>query len=198
MKQLPYIAVIVLLFIVLLQNRSCDKKGDVIVEKRDTVVVYKHIVDTIPGKPVLIKTKIDTSVWMKKSEYKPDTSYVGLLSQYKKLGNAHFSTNVYRTPFQIADFGYVAVTDSISGNKLISSTLETSLVIPTEIITIEKTLPPKNQLYVGTTLTGSKVQPISGVYGGMMLKTKKDKLYGLSVGYTGQVQLGVSLYWKIK
>jgi hypothetical protein len=201
---LPYIALVIMVVIILIQNQGCfDPKNtlaqDTIV-KYDTLIVYKYITDTVPGKPVYIKTKVDTSVWIKRDELKPDTTYFGLLSQYKKLGNNHFSTNFFKTEFPIADYGTITVSDSIRENKLIHSELITNLNIPTTTITVEKEIPqvPKRQLFVGTTLTGNQINPISGVYGGLQLKTKNDRLYGLSIGYNGTIQYGGSFYFPIK
>lgn len=199
MKYIPYIGILVLLVIILLQNRSCESpKPQITPPQIDTVVIYEQIHDTIPGKPVYISTKIDTSIWMKKKDYAPDTTYSGLLLQYKILGNKHFSTNVFETEFKIGDYGYITITDSIRTNWLISSVITTNLSIPITTITVEKETPSKNQLYIGTIFTGNKINPISGVYIGGILKTKRDRLYGLSIGYDGNVSYAGSLYYKIK
>lgn len=201
---LPYIALVIMVIIILLQNEGClrpkDSEISDTVVRYDTTIVYQTIRDTVPGKPIYIKSKVDTSVWMKKSEYKPDTSYSGLLFQYKTLGNKHFSTNLFKTEFPIADYGTVTIYDSIRQNQLIHSELISNLTIPITTITVEKQIPTpsKRQLYFGTTITGNKFNPISGVYGGLQLKTKKDRLYGLSVGYTGQIEYAGSLYFPLK
>jgi hypothetical protein len=198
-SNIPYIAVIILLIIVILQGfKGCDRNstgGTVI--KTDTVVVYKIVRDTIPGEIVYLKGNIDT-VWLSDENYVPRPTYNELLDQYKNLGNSHFKTNVFNTEFKIKDYGSVTVTDSIKGNWLINSTLHTDLKIPITTITKEVRLPPRRQLYIGTTLTFSKTSPVSGVYTGLILKDRQDQLYGLSVGYTGEINLGASFYYKIK
>jgi hypothetical protein len=197
MKTLPYIAIIVLLVIILLQNKSCVPEPPA-PSKIDTVIVYETVRDTIEIKiPVLVASKPDT-VWQDREEQTPDTTYNGLLKQYTDLGNRYFTTNTFQSRFQIANYGSVTVTDSIYGNWLMSSTLISDLKIPTTTITIEKDRPAKNQLYIGATFTGNATYPISGVYGGLLLKTKGDRIYGGSVGWTGEVTYGFSLYYKIK
>lgn len=200
MKSIPYIGIILLLLVILLQNRGCiDQKEQYNTPpKIDTMVVYKYIHDTIPGKPVYLKTKIDTSVWMKRSDNIPDTTYKGLLSQYKGLGNKYFSTNIFKTDFKIAEYGSITLTDSVRENQLVSSVLTTNLNIPVTTITIEKSSPPKRQLFVGGSFVMNKTDVISGVYGGLQLKTKRDRLYGISVGWAGKPQLAGSLYYPIK
>ena len=198
MRTLPYIAIIVLLVIVLLQNKSCNNPIDIKPPKADTVVVHHIVRDTITiVKPVLVASKPDT-IWKYRDQNTPDTTYDGLLKQYTELGNRYFTTNTFKSKFQIADYGSVTVTDSIYGNWLMTSTLTSDLKIPTTTITIEKPLPPKNQLYIGAIFTGNTTYPISGVYGGLLLKTKRDRIYGTSVGWTGEVTYGFSLYYKIK
>jgi len=197
MKFLPYILIAVLLGILLLQNKSCTPPP-IAPPRIDTVVVYEYIHDTIPGKPQYVATKIDTSIWMKKADYKPDTTYSGLLEQYETLGNRYFATNVFRTDFSIGAHGSVSVIDTIYGNWLMGNSLITDLKIPTTTITIEKEALIKNQYFVGGTITGNLIYPISGVYGGLMMKNKRNQLYGISVGYAGEVNYGFSMYYNIK
>ena len=186
MKKLPYIGIIVLLLVILFQNRSCKQPNGPNTPKIDTVIVYKHIVDTIVvEKPVLVSSKPDT-VWMEKEENAPDTTYEGLLFQYKLLGGKYFTTNVFKSDFKIADYGYISVTDSIYGNWLMNSTIFTDLKIPTTTITIEKEAPKKAQLYFGPQISMSKTYPVSGVYGSLLLKTKQDKIMGVPSSQIGQ------------
>lgn len=193
-----YITIILLVVIILLQNKSCKREDNIQPIRIDTVVRYDTIKKIVPGKTVFIKQKIDTSVWIKKVDFKPDTTYKGLLKQYENLGNQHFAINVFKTDFQVADYGTLTVIDSVQSNWLIKSTLETNLTIPTTTITIEKESPPKLQLYSGFHITGSKYEPLSGVYGDLSLKTKNDKLYNVSLGYNGQIQYGFGIQWKLK
>lgn len=194
-KNLPvYFTLIVVIILLLFNKGGFFKPTERDIIKIDTVVVYKHITDTVPGKTVYIKTKIDTSKWMLKSENKPDTSYVGLLSQYKNLGNKHFSTNIYQTKFEIDTFGTVTVTDSIRANELVHTNLITDLKIPTTTVTIEKEAPKKRQLFVGGTATLNQTRLFPGVYGGLLYKSKKDQLFGVSLGYNKGPEVGGSFY----
>lgn len=199
MKTLPYIGIIVLLLIVLLQNKGCNNQnGQDNTPKIDTVYKTIHITDTvIIEKPVLVAAIPDT-VWMKEEENTPDSTYDGLLNQYTELGNRYFTTNVFQNKFEIEDYGSVTVTDSIYGNWLMNSTMFTDLKIPTTTITIEKEAPKKNEFYFGPQLSMSRTYPISGVYGSALLKTKQDKIYHLSLGYNGEAQIMGGLYFKIK
>jgi hypothetical protein len=195
LSNLPYLAIIVLIVIVFLQNKGCNE--DTPINTVDTVTVYIHTVDTVYGKPEIVYTKSDT-IWLKDTLFIPDTTYTGLLNQYTKLGNKYFTTNVFSTKFDISDYGSVTVTDTIYGNWLMGSSLITDLTIPVTTITVEKEAPSRRQLYGGPRFTGNSTLPVSGVYGDLLLKTKKDRIYGISIGYTGEIQFGGSLYYPIK
>ena len=193
---IAYLTIAILIFIILLQNQCSGPKTPP-KETRDTVIVYKHTVDTIPGKTVYLKGKsIKDTVWLK--ENKPDTTYKGLLQQYTLLGNNHFEQRVFKTDFPIADYGSVTVYDTIKANLLIGSSIITDLNIPVTTITIEKEAPLKTKLYYGITLTGTKTLPINGIFGDLLLQTKKEKIYSLGVGWNGEVTYKGSIYWPLK
>lgn len=194
---LSYLVIAVLVIVILLQ-RSCSPKIQLPepIIKRDTV--YIHIHDTIPGKPVFIKGKIDT-VWLKLAGYIPSTRYDSLLEQYKGLGNQYFRHNIYSTKFDIPPYGYVEVRDTISQNQIEGTGLITSLKIPEKTTTITKIEPPKRQLYIGGGITGNPELPVNGIHTGFLYKDKKDQIFGASVGFVNQqVQYGISSYFKIK
>ncbi len=180
--------------------KDCGGIKPVIKSKADTItfIKYVHIHDTIKGKTKFIYEGIDTSIWVRKGENKPDTTYKGLLNQYTSLGNKFFSKRVYSTTFPIDSIGSVTVVDSVSENSLISSQLLANLKYPIVTKVVKEPTPLKNQFYFGTTFTGSPTSFINGVYGGLILKTKKDRLYGASIGWTGEITYAGQLYWPIK
>lgn len=192
-----YLAIGILLFIILAQNKSCDSTTK-IVEKKDTVTVYDTIVQAIPGKTRFINSRVDTSIWIKKAELKPDTTYAGLSKQYISLGNSYYSARTFKTDFKIANYGSVTFISTIKENNLINSTLETNLIIPTTTITIEKETPPKMILFGGISFTGNKNTLINCVYGDLLLKTKKNKIYNISIGYTNEINYKIGLYYPLK
>ena len=199
LNNLLYIVIgVLLLIILLLQRCGGDKPADTPAPKIDTVIKYITVHDTVKGKIKYIKGETDTS-WMTHIEYVPDTNYSLLLKQYKALGDRHFKTNIYKTKFPIK-YGSAQVTDSIFGNELVDSKLELDVVFPEKTITITKQAPPVRQLYVGTFLTGDKKDFINSINVGLLYKDKKDKIFGLSLGYNnvGTIQYGASSYWKIK
>ena len=193
-----YLVIGVLLVILLLQRCGGGKPADTPAPKIDTVIKYVKVHDTVKGKTKYIKGETDTS-WITLIEYVPDTNYPILLKQYKALGDRHFKTNVYKTKFPVK-YGSAQVTDSIFGNELVDSKLELDVIFPDKTVTIVKPAPPVKQLYIGTFLTGDKKDFINSINVGLLYKDKKDKIFGLSVGYNnvGTIQYGASSYWKIK
>ncbi len=166
--------------------------------KVDTVIKYVEIHDTVPGKPRHIKGKRDT-IWLDSLIYVPDTSYPKLLEQYKALGNKHFAINIYKSEFKIGSYGKAVVTDTVRANHLMSSGLVYDINVPEKTITIVKPADPKRQVFLGFGAFGNKRNPIDGVFVGGVYKDRQDRLSGASVGYSdGQLNFGLSSYWKIK
>ena len=67
---------------------------------------------------------------------------------------------------------------------------------------------PKTQVYYGLTGGFNKVDVVSNIGAGLLVKTKKDKIYQIGVGVSNKVTdgtngklspyIGGGVYWKIK
>jgi hypothetical protein len=190
-----YIIIATLIVIMFLQR--CGGGNASIPPKVDTIIDYIEVHDTVKIEPKFIKSDVDT-LWMDSLIYIPDTSYEHLLEQYKKLGDKHFSTNIFKSEFELGQYGKATITDSIKANQLISSSISYNLSIPEKTITIEKQSPPKRQVYLGLGGYGNKKVPINGVYVGALYKDRKDRIFGYSIGYNNSIQIGISSYWLLK
>jgi hypothetical protein len=157
----------------------------------DTVIIYNTIKDTVVFTPILEHSRIDT-FWQ--ITYAPDTSYDKLLEQYINLGNNHYDTNVYVTPFPIK-YGNITVTDTVYANKILRTNISYNLNIPETTIT--KTIFPekKNEYFIT-----SSVETFPSASIGLMMKNKKDDMYGVKVGtdFKGRTFYGITSMWKIK
>ena len=105
--------------------------------------------------------------------------------------------------------GTVDVTDTISQNKIFGRTFNAN--IKQRIIketTIVKEL-PKTQVYYGITGGFNKVDVVSNLGAGVLIKTKGDKIYQLGIGVANKVGtdgtngvlspfIGGGVFWKIK
>lgn len=188
---------IILLLIVLLIVSRCNRPGPD--PPKPTIhidTIWSTHVDTVPGKPKLVWSKPEIVI---EPQYLPDTNCIRLKKQYTDLLDLYFRQNVYKDTLKIDSTGFVYVTDTLARNKISNRKFNYNLTYP--IITKTITLPPisRNQLYIGGSLQGNLTNPVSQVNAGLMLKNKKDQLYGVSAGMNmnGQLQIGISSYWKI-
>jgi hypothetical protein len=206
---LKNIAIAVLVVIVLLEYfnpggkmpgrtvRIDGKKYEVIKHDIDTFEVVKTKVvtkkgadiyhETIVEKEVVIPTIVDTAALLKD----------------------FFAKNVYKDTLRLPDsLGIVAVTDTITQNKILGRTFNAS-VKQREIkeTLIVKEL-PKTQVYYGFNGGFNKADVVSNIGAGVIIKTKKDKIYQLGAGVANRTvdgtngslspYLGAGVYWKIK
>lgn len=205
MKNLPYIVILVLVGIVLFQ--TCGKKKPVpeptvvTVTKTDTFIKLKH--DTLPGKPILIRSEPIVK-WDTLPGYTPDTSYEKLKVQYDNMGNNYFARNVYSERKELGDSGYVEVIDTLERNLIVGRRF--NIGIPTKTIvnntttTITKYAEPKTQVFIGGGITGNQTQYVNGAEAGIVIKSKKDQLYQIKAYKSFDntpVSFGISTFWKI-
>ena len=185
LKAIPYLLILGLLLFILLQNRGCvEGKSPADEIKRDTVIRYITVRDTITKvKLIPVKVKPDT-IWRNRPKNKPDTSYQGLLKQYTFLGNKYFESKFYSDTLKIKTYGNIILNDTIKANSLVYRQLITNLLIPEKTIT-ETKLKSYRQVYLGGGIIGSPIYPIKGVYGSGIFKTKKDYLYEVGIGFDG-------------
>ena len=173
------------------------KKYEVIKHEIDTVDIVKTKVvtkkgddiyhETIVEKEVLIPAVIDTAA---------------LLKDY-------YSKVLYKDVLVLPDsLGTVAVTDTISQNKILGRTFNASVKQRTiKETTIVKEL-PKTKVFYGLEGGFNKADFVSSVGAGVLINTKKDKIYQLGLGVDNRTTDGTNgsfspyvrggVYWKIK
>jgi hypothetical protein len=173
------------------------KKYEVIKHEIDTVDVIKTKVvtkkgddiyhETIVEKEVIIPTIVDTAA---------------LLKDY-------YSKVLYKDVLVLPDsLGTVAVTDTISQNKILGRTFNANVKQRTIKETMIVKEPARNQVYYGLNGGFNKEDVVSSIGAGLMLKTKKDKIYQFTLGVNNRVvdgttggfspYVGFGTYWKIK
>lgn len=196
MKNKPFYIIIAVLLGVILLQKFIGGSDSPPPARIDTVVKYVEVHDTIRSKPKYIKGETDT-LWIEDIKYIPDTNYPKLLEQYTSLGNQFFTKNIYSTKFPIK-YGLITVDDTVYANQSIGLGLNVDVVFPEKTITIVKIAPAKREFYVGpmvtvgNNLSGNSVN-VAGLY-----KDKKNRVVGASVGWNGDLQIGLSTYIKIK
>ena len=167
--------------------------------------VIKHTVDTID----VIKTKVVT----KKGEdiYHETIKEVVIptIVDTTAILQNYYAKNVYKDVLVLPDsLGTVAVTDTITQNKILGRTFNASVKQRTiKETTIVKEL-PKTQVYYGFTGGFNKADVVSNVGAGLLIKTKSDKIFQLGIGVANKVTdgtngslspfIGAGVFWKIK
>lgn len=187
-------AIILILLIILIMGR-CNKPSPVTeIIKRDTVWIYRDSV--IVHVPQLIKT-IPVERLIKDTKYIPDTNYLPLLKQYQKLLLLYLEKNIQRDTLKLKNLGYISITDTVENNLISRRVYDYKIKYPEVTNTI---IEKRNQLYLGIGLQGEQTKYIHQFTFGLMLKNKKDQLYGASIGINadGHLTYGFSTYFKIK
>jgi hypothetical protein len=187
-----------LLFTVALQNKGCNAPNT----KADTVTLHDTawtVHDSLIVKKLKIKQIIHDTL---PAEYIADTNYPKLKAQYDALVIAYLAKTLYTDTLKIDTLGYVAVSDTVHKNEIHGRSYKYNYKIPTITVTntITKQAPPKGALFIGGGFTNTKQLELQTIQGGVLYKTKKDKIFGLHIGINNnsQVIYGVSSYWKIK
>jgi len=169
--------------------------------------VIKHEIDTVD----IIKTKIVTK--------KGDDIYhevivekevkVPTIIDTAALLKDYYSKVLYKDTLKLdGDLGTIALIDTISQNKILGRIWDAKIrerIIKEELIVKE---PAKNQVFYGLNAGFNKEDYVSAIGAGIILKTKKDKIYQLGVGVNNRTTdgtngsfspyVGAGVYWKIK
>jgi len=197
MNKILVFIVIVLMFTVTLQHKGCNAPQI----KADTVTLHDttwQTHDSLIIKKLIIKNTIHDTL---PPEYIADTNYPKLKAQYDALVIAYLAKNIYADTVKLDTLGYVAVADTVHKNELLGRSYKYNYKIPTITVTntITKQAPPKGALFMGGGVTGNKIG-LDVLHGGLLYKSKQDKLFGLNIGINGnsQVVYGFQSYWKIK
>lgn len=201
MKQLSNIIVAALLLFIIFREFGCSGSGSDVLDKADTTIVHDtswQKYDTVVYKKVKITETIHDTIPV---EYTPHEMYDSLKVQYEELAKSYLAKNIYKDTFRIPQIkGLIVVNDTVKNNELMGRSWTADYMLPTakETITITKPSPRKRQLFIGGSIIGSKTQ-MQSINAGLMYKTKKDRMIGLSAGVNQQFQpqVGLSLYWKL-
>lgn len=194
------IIVIVLLLVILLQRCGGDVISHDVKIIRDTTWIHHD--STINSKPQVIKTEpyaVPIDRW--NTEYLPDTSSMSMLiKQYEALVRELLAKNISVDSIKIDSIGHIYITDTVSKNVIIGRSSHYDLKYPMITNTVIIPEPKKNQWYIGGALQGERNELIDQINTGLLLKTKKDQIYGgyIGISTSGQFQFGVQSYWKIK
>jgi hypothetical protein len=203
------IAIVALIIFVLLQwfNPGGILPGKKVFIAGKAYEVIKHEIDTVD----IVKTKVVTK--------KGDDIYhetivekeviIPAIIDTAALLKDYYSKVLYKDVLVLPDsLGTVAVTDTISQNRILGRTFNANVKQRTiKETTIVKEL-PKTKVFYGLEGGFNKADFVSSVGAGVLINTKKDKIYQLGVGVNNQTIDGINgsfspyirggVYWKIK
>ena len=173
------------------------KAYEVIKHEIDTVDIVKTKVVTKKGEDIYHETIVEKEV------------IVPTIVDTAALLKDFFAKNIYKDTLNLPDsLGTVSLIDTITQNKILGRTFNASVKQRTIKETMIVKELPKTQVYYGLTGGFNKADVVSNVGAGLLIKTKKDKIYNLGVGVSNRVTdgtngtlspyIGAGVYWKIK
>ena len=179
--------------------RIDGKKYEVIKHTIDTVEVEKIKTVTKKGKDIVHEV-IDVDTLVLKEMVNVDSA--AILKDY-------LAKIVYKDTLVLdGGLGTIALIDTITKNRILGRTWDAKVkerTIKEELIVKE---PAKTQLYYGLNAGFNKEDYVSAIGAGVILKTKKDKIYQLGIGVNNRTTdgtngsfspyVGFGTYWKIK
>jgi hypothetical protein len=204
---LKNIAIALLIVIVVFQQCGGDKAktGEIVKVDGKKYELIKHEIDTFE----IVKTKVVT----KKGEdiYHETIKEVTIpaIVDTQALLQDYFAKNIYKDTLQLPDsLGIVSLIDTITQNKILGRTFNAS--VKQRVIketTIVKEL-PKTKLFYGFEGGFNKADVVSHLGFGVLVNTKKDKMFHLGLGVANRTTDGTSgalapyigggVYWKLK
>jgi hypothetical protein len=206
---LKNIAIALLIVIVVFQQCGGDKTktGEIVKVDGKKYELIKHEIDTVE----VVKTKVVTK---KGEDIYHETIVekeviIPTIVDTAALLKDFFAKNIYKDTLQLPDsLGTIAMIDTITQNKILGRTFNASVKQRTIKETMIVKELPKTQVYYGLTGGFNKADVVSNIGAGLLIKTKKDKIYNLGIGVANRVSdgtngtlspyIGGGVYWKIK
>lgn len=152
-----------------------------------------------------IETKWDT-VSIVKTEYVPkwktrtETIHDTIPSDIDTLSilKDYYAKYFYTDTLDLDTLGNIVINDTVSRNTIVSRKIQPNVFIPTTTIH-SNTVINKTRLYTGFNISGNR-EALNQAGIGLILKTKKSRIYGVGIGFNRDLQpvISGSLYWEIK
>jgi hypothetical protein len=203
------IAIAALIIFVLLQwfNPGGILPGKKVFIAGKAYEVIKHEIDTVD----IVKTKIVTK---KGEDIYHETIVekeviIPAVIDTAALLKDYYSKVLYKDTLILPDsLGTVSVIDTITQNKILGRTFNANVKQRTIKETMIVKELPKTKIFYGLEGGFNKADFVSSVGAGVLINTKKDKIYQLGLGVNNQTTDGINggftpyirggVYWKIK
>jgi hypothetical protein len=190
--------IIIGLIIVIFLLRECRGEKSPLPAEPVTIVKietkYDTIVETVPTYIPKYKTRVK---WKTKTVHDTVEVHDTIPVDTASVLEEYFATYAYTDTLKKDSVTFI-INDTISQNKILSRGIKYNLVYPTTIIQTEREV-NERELYVGFGLGGDR-QQISYAGSELILRTKKEKLYGVGIGINNSFQpiLTFKINWKVK
>jgi hypothetical protein len=190
--------IIIGLIIVIFLLRECRGEKSPLPTEPITIVKietkYDTIIETVPTYIPKYKTRVK---WKTKTVHDTIEIHDTIPVDTASVLEEYFAAYAYTDTLKKDSVTFI-INDTISQNKILSRGIKYNLVYPTTIIQTEREV-NKRELYVGFGLGGDR-QQISYAGSELILRTKKDKLYGVGIGVNNSFQpiLTFKMNWKVK
>jgi hypothetical protein len=173
------------------------KAYEVIKHEIDTVDIVKTKVVTKKGEDIYHETIVEKEV------------IIPAVIDTMALLKDYYSKVLYKDTLILPDsLGTVSVIDTITQNKILGRTFNANVKQRTIKETMIVKELPKTKIFYGLEGGFNKADFVSSVGAGVLINTKKDKIYQLGLGVNNQTIDGVNgsfspyirggVYWKIK
>jgi hypothetical protein len=162
-----YVMLIMTGYIIFL--RSCESKSCPPAKKivsHDTTIVK-------------VETKVPIYVPVPKSVTRPDTQYLAMWVDTAEIVKSYMSKVSYDDTIK-NKYGYVLIIDTIYQNRIADRQVDFHFDVPK--VTLVNDVAPRNQIYAGFMMGGSKQFVSLG--GELLLRNKKNKIYWVGASYT--------------
>jgi hypothetical protein len=175
------------------------KPYEVIKNTTDTVTVVDTKVVFKKGKTVYEKVIVEKKIEV------PTPVLVDTMSILK----GYYSKVSYNDTLRLPDsLGTVSILGTITQNKILDRTFNASIKQRTIKDTVNVKELPKTKIYYGPEGGFNHTNLVSHLGIGVLVKTKKDRIYNLGVGYSSQVvgsklqswtpYISTGIFWRVK
>ena len=208
---LKNIAIVGLIIVILLEwfNPGGVMPGKKVFIAGKAYEVIKHEIDTVDIVKTKVVTKKGEDIYHETIVEKEVQVQVPAIVDTQALLKDYYSKVLYKDTLVLPDsLGTVALLDTITQNKILGRTFNANVKQRTIKETMIVKELPKTQVYYGLTGGFNKADVVSNVGAGLLIKTKKDKIYNLGIGVANRVSdgtngtlspyIGGGVYWKIK
>ena len=190
--------IIIGLIIVIFLLRECRGEKSPLPTEPITIVKietkYDTIVETVPTYIPKYKTRVK---WKTKTVHDTIEIHDTIPVDTASVLEEYFAAYAYIDTLKKDSVTFI-INDTISQNKILSRGIKYNLVYPTTIIQTEREV-NKRELYLGFGIGGDR-QQLSFVGSELLLRNKKERIYGVGLGINQNFEpiLTFKMSWKVK